>query len=94
MHLICHVTSQEQTTEGLSDVMCRSCSFYVTNLPSLLTIDIVVLEISNYFVMQVAKFGGHRHCGTGDILNLVCHVILQDQEIKGSCNFMGSSFSR
>ena len=26
----------------------------------------------------VAKFGDHRHYGSGDIMVLVCHVILQD----------------
>ena len=26
------------------------------------------------------KLGGHRHCGTGDIMVLVCHVIL-DQKV-------------
>ena len=34
-----------------------------------------------------AKFGGHRHCGSGDI-SLVCHAILRDQVIKASCDFM------
>ena len=36
----------------------------------------------------VAKFGSHRHCGSGDLLILVCHVISQDHAIKGSCYFM------
>ena len=38
-----------------------------------------------------AKFGGHRHHGSGDIMVLVCHVILQDLAIKGFRDFMGSS---
>ena len=29
------------------------------------------------------KFGGHRHHGSGDILVLVCHVILLDHVING-----------
>ena len=33
---------------------------------------------------QPAKFGGHRHFSTGDIL--VYHVISQDHVIKGSCD--------
>ena len=36
-----------------------------------------------------AKFGGHSHSGSGVIRNLVCHVILQDHMIKGSCDSMG-----
>ena len=28
------------------------------------------------------KFGAHRHCGGGDIMVLVCHVILQDHLIN------------
>ena len=34
------------------------------------------------------------HCGTGDIIVLVYHVISQDHVIKGSCAFIGSSPSR
>ena len=34
-----------------------------------------------------AKFRGHRHCGSGDIIFLICHVISQDQIVKGSCDF-------
>ena len=30
-------------------------------------------------------------CGSGDIMVLVCHVILNDSMIKGSCNFMGGA---
>ena len=29
-----------------------------------------------------AKFDGHRHCGSEDIMILVCPMILQDHEIK------------
>ena len=35
------------------------------------------------------KFHGHRHCGSGDKMVLVCHVISQDHVIKGSFDFMG-----
>ena len=37
---------------------------------------------------QLAKFGGHRQCGSEDVI-VVCHVISQDPVIKGSCDFMG-----
>ena len=36
-----------------------------------------------------AKFGGHRHCGTVDIMFLVCYMIEQDRVIEESCDFMG-----
>ena len=38
-----------------------------------------LLKVSHHPVMLV----GHRHCGSGDMLDLVCHVIMQDQELKG-----------
>ena len=28
------------------------------------------------------KFGGHRDCGSGEIMVLVCHMISQDHMIK------------
>ena len=31
---------------------------------------------------SLAKFGGHRHCGSENITILVSHVILQDHVIK------------
>ena len=36
------------------------------------------------------KFDGHRRYGRGGKF-LVCHLILQDHQIKGSCDFMGWS---
>ena len=41
-----------------------------------------------------AAFGGHRYCGSGYMMILVCHVILQDHVIKRSCDFMDRSPSR
>ena len=38
-----------------------------------------------------AKFSGYSYSGKGVIMVLVCHVILQDHVIKGSCNFMGGN---
>ena len=38
-----------------------------------------------------ARFGGHTHCGSEDIMVLVCHVILKENVLKGSCDFMGVS---
>ena len=36
-------------------------------------------------------FGGHSHCSSEDIMILVCHVILLDHVIKGSCDFIGKN---
>ena len=41
-----------------------------------------------------AMFGGHRHCGSGNIMILVCQVISQYNVIKGSCDLIGRSPSR
>ena len=41
-----------------------------------------------------ANFGGHRQCGSGDIMVLVCHVISQDHLINGSYDFVGRSTSK
>ena len=37
-----------------------------------------------------AMFGSHKHRGSEDMI-LVCHMILQDHEIKGSSDYMGKS---
>ena len=42
----------------------------------------------------IFSLGGHRHYGSGDMMVLVYHLILQDHVIKGSCDFMGKSLSR
>ena len=47
--------------------------------------DFTPLKINHHPTM----FGGHRHCGNGDIMLLVCRVISQDSMIKRSCDFMG-----
>ena len=41
---------------------------------------------------HLAKFGDHRPCCSRDITDLLFHVTLQDDVIKGLCEFMvGSS---
>ena len=35
------------------------------------------------------KFGGHRHCGSGEIMVLVCEVTLCDLLFKALCDLMG-----
>ena len=37
------------------------------------------------------KFHGHRHCGSEDSMVLVCHMILKENMIKGSSDFLGRS---
>ena len=41
-----------------------------------------------------AKFCGHRFCGRGDIIVLVCNMISQDHVNKGYSNIMGRSPSQ
>ena len=36
---------------------------------------------------------GHKHCGSGDTMFLVCHVISLDHMTKGWSNIMGGSRS-
>ena len=43
---------------------------------------------------QPTKFGGHRHCSSGDIMVFVYHVTLKDHVIKALNEFMVSSPSR
>ena len=40
------------------------------------------------------KFGSPEHCGSGDILTLVCHVIPQDHVTDGQCDYTSGTFSR
>ena len=40
-----------------------------------------------------AKFGGHRHSGSGDVMFLVCCMVLKDHMIIWSCDSTGQSHS-
>ena len=42
---------------------------------------------------QPTKHSGHGHCGRGDIIVLICHMILQDHLTKGLGNFAGGTCS-
>ena len=42
----------------------------------------------------LAKIDSHRHCINGCAIILVCHMILKDHVIIGSCDFMGRSNPR
>ena len=41
-----------------------------------------------------AKFCGQRHCGSGDMMILVCQVMSQDHITKGTRDLMGRKPSR
>ena len=34
------------------------------------------------------KFVSHRHCGSGDIMILVCQMISKDYLVKSLCDFL------
>ena len=53
-YLICHVTSQNYVIEGSCNFMSASSSLYVTTLPNLVAIGIVVVEV--YFWWLKGKF--------------------------------------
>ena len=38
-----------------------------------------------------AKFGGHRHCGSEDMMFLICHAILQDHVSQKEYIFLARS---
>ena len=40
---------------------------------------------------QPVKFGGNGHCGSGDIMASVCHVISQNHVTKWSCDSVEKS---
>ena len=42
-------------------------------------------------IQHPVKFGDHRHCGGGDIMVLVCHVISQKHQTKGPQDFEGGT---
>ena len=82
--------------EVIGIVVVYICSKFITWfskatwLKSHFTIWGVASQISN----QPARFGGHKHCGSGDMMVLVYQVILQHLVIKSLYNFMGRSLSR
>ena len=41
-----------------------------------------------------AKFGGHWHCDSGELMVLVCRMFLKEHLIKGPCDPMGRTHSR
>ena len=47
----------------------------------------------NSSLYGLAKLGGVRYYVSGEILLLVCHVILRNHVAIGSCDFTGRSLS-
>ena len=101
-YLICHVTSQSEVNKGSCNFMSESSSWYVTILPCLVVIGsgdimfLVSIRVDYFYGLpllkvchHLAKFGGHKHCGSGDIILLVYQVILRDHVINGPCDYIG-----
>ena len=70
---------------SLSRNHARSCERWFENLYGW-----ELLKVSH----NPANYDGQRHYVIGDIMVLVCSVILQEHEIKGSCDFMGKRPSK
>ena len=51
-------------------------------------------ENSPLYTSALPKIDSHKRCVKGYIIILVCHVILQDQGIIWSCDFVGRRHSR
>ena len=60
-------------------IVVEICFQLFTRLKGQMTITLGALKVTHH----PFKFGGHRHCGIGDIIVLVCHVISQNTRLKG-----------
>ena len=65
-YLICHVISPNYSIEGSCNFICGNSTLYVATMPG------HRYGGHRYYDSRViAKFGGHRHCGSGvEIFNL------------------------
>ena len=59
----------------------------------MISIDHLLKEICDFTTTSTlsSQLCGHRRCSSGDIMTLVCHVILEDNVINKSCDFMVES---
>ena len=95
MLLICHMTSRKHRS---CECKCGSPLQWITTLPYLeKLVSWKWPKMSTFmggsclkYVIILSSFGVHRHCGIGDIINLIS----QDLMIKRSCNFISRSPSR
>lgn len=49
----------------------------------------LVKGVSLTVIQHIAYFGVHGSSASRDIIYLICHVISQENLIKGSCEFVG-----
>ena len=75
---------QDNVIKGSGDIMEGHSSLFIPTLPNLIAITIV----HNHYIYIII------YINVIYIIILVCHVVLQDQVIKGSFDFMGRSPSR
>ena len=93
MVFVCYVTLQDHIIKALNDFMVSPRHFRCWEDLCAHTrkkkrfYGLAPLKRSHH----ITKFDGHRHCGSGDIVVLVCHIISQDYVIKWSCDFMDES---
>ena len=64
---------------NLQDLVFKGPSNFITDNNSMLVND---------------KPSGHKSCGIGDKMVLVCHMIYQEHVIKGSCYYISRTRSR
>ena len=102
--LFCHLFSQDHVTKALFDLEPIKISHHLFSFGGhgyyglILSRDQSVIWLYDLEPLKLShhsfRFGGHGHYGSGDIIVLVCHVILQVHVIKVSCNYKGKSSSR
>lgn len=73
MYLISHLSSQD----------------YIIEVPCDLKYHVTFCMQAPHCSHHSVKFGGHRHCGIGHTVALVCYMILQEYVTKGSYDFLG-----
>ena len=86
--------SRDHAIKGLCDIIGVSPSWEVIILLSLVAIGTLVIAMKWFLILFLmsfdniklhhhpSKLGGHRHCGCGGIMVLVCHMIFHDHVIR------------
>ena len=102
----CHVMLQDRVIKGLHDLMGKNTSKYWSYALWNWRYDYLSLsrDLSKCHVTlwvgvlhgksPYCTVCGHRHCGSGDIMILICHVISQDYLTQKLCDFLARSASR
>ena len=86
------ITLPSLVTISLSLVMFSVC--HVIKQDHLKKGQVTYVRELDKVIHNPTKFDDHRHSGIGDVLVLVCHVILQVDVIKKSCDLMDRNPSR